>query len=606
MKSTLRTKYLAAAAIFLILALATASQASFSLADSTSASNGVQALSGDPIDAATAIDPVTPILPVIEPETHVLVGPNACWHVRPASGGEYSFVYGNPGDVALLGDWDGDGFDTPGMYRPSNGFVYLSNVLPRNGGVGLADPDLTFFFGMAGDKVFVGDWDGDGIDTLGIMRQGRMYLANRNATVAADQEFWFGELEDIPYGGDPDGDGTDGIILYRPSTGFVYYSAAIPRQGAPLAGTDGDYFFGNPNDRFTAGDWDGDGSDTGGVFRSITSSMYLSNALRTAPADFVDELGWGTWDWNPVAGHLNLRPGPAPETDCGQVLSPLTGSGRVNLEQQVVIAKFSNARKGRPQEGINLADMVMEVIVEGGVGRWMAFYQTELPSTVGPLRSIREVDPKLIKPFDARVLTSGGPANVRDLVAAVASYEGDGTIPGYFRQGWRPSVYDLMYDIERLPDNPWEGALSPVWTFDPNVPTGGQPANEVTISMSRANLPVWTYDPLSGSYLRSQDGRALNDVAGERITADTLVIVYVDEFDTGRRDAAGAIVPDYTVTGVGTAAVIRDGRAYPGSWVRSANDDHFTLLDWAGNELPMKPGRTWLHVTPSTGSASWN
>lgn len=551
-------------------------------------------------------EPIEPIAPMIEPDTHVLVGPNACWHVRIGAGLEYSFVYGNPGDVPLLGDWDGDGFDTPGMYRPSNGFVYLSNILPRDGGVGIADPDLTFFFGMAGDKVFVGDWDGDGTDTLGIMRNARMYLANRNATVSADQEFWFGETEDIPYGGDPDGDGTDGIVLYRPSTGFVYYTDAIPGQGAPLALTHGDFFFGNPNDRFVAGDWNGDGSDTGGVFRSRASTVYLSNALQTAPAVFEDRLGWGTWDYTPVAGNVQLRPGPAPERACGEVLSPMTGSGRVNLSQQVVIAKFSNARKGRPQDGINLADMVMEVIVEGGVGRWMAFYQTELPNVVGPLRSVREVDPKLIEPFDARVLTSGGPANVRDLVAAVASYEGDGTSPGYFRQGWRPPVYDLMYDIDRLPDMAWDGALSPAWSFDTNVPTGGQPASQVTISMSRANFPVWQYDPANGNYLRSQDGRALNDVSGVRITADTLVIVYVDEFDTGRRDAVGAVVPDYTVTGTGTAAVIRDGRAYPGTWVRDSTAEHFTLLDWAGNELPMKPGRTWLHVTPSTGSAIWS
>ncbi len=547
--------------------------------------------------AQTPEEPPAPL----SPDQVLMVEPNGCWHVPGL--GDYSFAYGNPGDVPLMGDWDGDGFDSPGMYRPSTGFVYLSNVLPRNGGVGVADPALTFFYGIAGDEIFVGDWDGDGADTLGLLRNGRVFLSNVNATASAAQEFWFGELEDVPYGGDPDGDGSDGIILYRPSTGFVYYTDQI-RDG-DVARTDGDFFFGNPNDRFVAGDWDGDEADSAGVFRSRSATIFLNNRLRTSPADESIQLSWGTWDWIPVAGHIDARP-VASESSCRGKRSPLTGSSKVNLTNQVLVAKISNARKGRPQEGINEADMVMEVIVEGGVGRWLAFYQTRYPAVVGPLRSVREVDPKLIKPYDARILTSGGPRIVRDAVAAVAVYEGDGTIPGYFRQGWRPKVYDLMYDVSRLPDLGWSGTLAPVWRFDTARPTGGQPASQVTVNQSIANIGVWTHDPDTGTYLRSQGGRALNDVAGVRITADTIVVVYVEEIDTGRRDSVGSVVPDYVVAGSGQAVVIRDGRAYPGTWVRETTADHFTLLDWSGQELPMRPGRTWVHVTPESGSAFWS
>lgn len=552
---------------------------------------------GATASAQGAEEPPAPL----SPDQVLMVEPNGCWHVPGL--GEYSFAYGNPGDVPLMGDWDGDGFHSPGMYRPSTGFVYLSNILPPNGGVGVADPSLTFFYGIAGDKIFVGDWDGDGTDTLGLLRNGRVFLSNVNATTSATQEFWFGELEDVPYGGDPDGDGTDGIILYRPSTGFVYYTDQI-RPG-DVARTDGDFFFGNPNDRFVAGDWDGDDAESAGVFRSRSATIFLNNRLQTSPADESIQLAWGTWDWTPVAGHLDPRP-VASETSCRGKRSPLTGSPKVNLTNQVLIAKLSNARKGRPQEGINDADMVMEVIVEGGVGRWLAFYQTRYPAIVGPLRSVREVDAKLIKPFDARILTSGGPRIVRDAVAAVAVYEGDGTIPGYFRQGWRPKVYDLMYDVSRLPDLGWSGTPAPVWTFDTARPTGGQPASQVTVNQSIANIGVWTYDPDSGTYLRSQGGRALNDVAGVRITADTIVVVYVEQIDTGRRDSVGSVVPDYIVAGSGQAVVIRDGRAYPGTWVRETTAEHLTLLDWSGQELPMRPGRTWVHITPESGSAFWS
>src|SRR5690606_7006065 len=50
------------------------------------------------------------------------------WHLRDSAGEETSFYFGAPGDVPLAGDWDGDGVDTVGVYRPSNQTVYLRNT----------------------------------------------------------------------------------------------------------------------------------------------------------------------------------------------------------------------------------------------------------------------------------------------------------------------------------------------------------------------------------------------------------------------------------------------------------------------------------------------
>ena len=50
------------------------------------------------------------------------------WHLRDAAGNVDSFYYGDPGDVPFMGDWDCDGVDTPGLYRQSDGYVYLRNA----------------------------------------------------------------------------------------------------------------------------------------------------------------------------------------------------------------------------------------------------------------------------------------------------------------------------------------------------------------------------------------------------------------------------------------------------------------------------------------------
>ncbi|MGI9648081.1 MAG: DUF3048 domain-containing protein, partial [Acidimicrobiia bacterium] len=173
--------------------------------------------------------------------------------------------------------------------------------------------------------------------------------------------------------------------------------------------------------------------------------------------------------------------------------APLTGLTGDVSEQQVLIAKLSNAVKGRPQAGIDQADLVMEVLVEGGVGRWLAVFQTSYPEIVGPLRSLREVDPKLIAPFDARVLSSGGQPAVRRDVRAVADDESDGTIDGYFRERGRPAVYDLMYDMAELPENDWEGEVEPILDFDPKPPQEGEEAVEIDVRMSTINVVSWTH-----------------------------------------------------------------------------------------------------------------
>jgi hypothetical protein len=289
-----------------------------------------------------------------------------------------------------------------------------------------------------------------------------------------------------------------------------------------------------------------------------------------------------------------LDPGPP---------APLTGLTGDVSDQQVLIAKLSNAPKGRPQAGINEADLVMEVLVEGGIGRWLAVFQTSYPETVGPVRSLREVDPKLAAPFDARFLSSGGQWPVRQALGRVAVDEGDGRIDGYRREAGRVWVYSLMYDTENLPDLGWDGTVGPVLDFDVSTPAGGDDALQVEVRMSRANDLSWTFD--HGRYFRAQDGEESVDADGLQISADSIVVVWVETINTGRVDSAGSAVPDYEVTGSGSALVFRDGLAFEADWERETEADFFEFHDADGDPIPLAPGRTWLHITPLSGTVSW-
>ena len=192
------------------------------------------------------------------------------------------FVYGNPGDEPLMGDWDCDGDQTPGMYRRSTGLVYLRNSNTQ----GVADEQ--YIFGNPSDVPIVGDFNGDGCDTVSIYRpsEAKFYLSNRLGAGYADVEIHFGGFGDTPIVGDWDGDGDDTIGVFRASNGLVALSNS--RSSGAVSEQ---YYFGGSGDKVIAGDWDGDGDDTIGLYRYSNGTLYLNNGHRSGSADFTLAVG---------------------------------------------------------------------------------------------------------------------------------------------------------------------------------------------------------------------------------------------------------------------------------------------------------------------------
>ncbi|MGB5657215.1 MAG: SpoIID/LytB domain-containing protein [Acidimicrobiia bacterium] len=215
------------------------------------------------------------------------------WHIRHSNGTVDSFYYGNPKDTPYAGDWNGDGIDTMGLYRESNGYLFLRNT--NNQGIA----DIEIYYGIPRDLPVSGDWNGNGVDTVGIYRssEGRFYLRNTNTQGIADIDFPFGNPGDVPIAGDWDGDGTDTVGVYRPSTRMVYLMNDLNR---PIADISFFYSGAASGDRIIAGDWDGDGTDTIGLFRPSTGTWYLRDTFTQTSANIVFEFGEGFM--NPTTG----------------------------------------------------------------------------------------------------------------------------------------------------------------------------------------------------------------------------------------------------------------------------------------------------------------
>ena len=220
---------------------------------------------------------------------------NGSWYLRnniSAGNPDYQASYGGFG-TPLVGDWNGNGTDTFGIYNPANGSWFLRN---RNDNGGVDYP--VFTYGSFGIPV-VGDWDGNGTDTIGIYdpASGVWYLRNSNSSGAPSYLFQYGGFG-VPVVGDWDGDGTDTIGIYNPTNGFWYLrnnnSSGAPSYLFQYGG------FGVP----VVGDWDGDGTDTIGIYDPASGVWYLRNSNSSGAPSYTPFVygGFGS----PVVGTWNV------------------------------------------------------------------------------------------------------------------------------------------------------------------------------------------------------------------------------------------------------------------------------------------------------------
>jgi hypothetical protein len=178
-----------------------------------------------------------------------------------------TYAFGDPGDLAVFGDWDGNGTVTPAVFRPATFTWYLTNT------ENASDPPVRLSYGEPGDIPLAGDWQGSGIQTIGVYRpsDSTFYLRNTNTSGVADETIPLGDPGDIGLAGDFDHNGITRVGVYRPQTATFYESHA----SGPVTPVS----FGNLGDRPMAGNFECGGTDgivatPIAVFRPSTITWY--------------------------------------------------------------------------------------------------------------------------------------------------------------------------------------------------------------------------------------------------------------------------------------------------------------------------------------------
>ena len=160
-----------------------------------------------------------------------------------ARGVRITYLLGGPGDRAVVGDWDGNGKDSVAVVH--NNTWCLRNTL--TGGA----CDRTFRFGTTTDVPVAGRFVAGKVDGIGVWRAGRWLLRATPTAGPATITVGWGRVGDVPVLGDWDGDGLDTPGVVR---GTTWFTAAALRNRAPSTAT---FDLGKAGDRFVAGTWAG-------------------------------------------------------------------------------------------------------------------------------------------------------------------------------------------------------------------------------------------------------------------------------------------------------------------------------------------------------------
>ena len=302
-------------------------------------------------------------------------------------------------------------------------------------------------------------------------------------------------------------------------------------------------------------------------------------------------------------------------------MSPFTGlelSPEIWLKRprRVIAFKVDNNLNARPQSGLQEADTVMEILVEGGMTRFLAFFMDKASSYVGPIRSARPTDPTLVRPYGGILVVSGATAGlipaIRDLGVPVLE---EVRAPTMFRIANRNAPHNLYADTELVREYIdargylFNQNVEPLYRFGNDQTNWSDDAGRVTIKYSEFTTVIWKQDGeqysrfIVDGYSPTKDAEAHNFITRDGYTdilnTSTIVIIqgplYNDEATT---------LPSVLTVGVGPLTIISNGKYIQGTWRRNDIADPFEFYDNDTNKIQVPPSKQWIHLLPIDGSVN--
>jgi hypothetical protein len=284
-------------------------------------------------------------------------------------------------------------------------------------------------------------------------------------------------------------------------------------------------------------------------------------------------------------------PSPSP-SNTAPAVNPLTGSGPGGHVLAVKIDNVGDAQY--EQAGLNSADLVYVIQVEGGLSRYLAVFDSNnAPSQVGPVRSARQTDIPLLAAYgDVGFAYSGAISGLLPKLAAanLHTITPDSNASLFSNQGSSPTYIDPKTIFSTYPNLAETQNVGFVFGA---MPAGGQAASSASVSMPAASF---TFTASGTTWLVSVDGHPAETTDQGRTSADNVIVQHVQvvpgEFtDHNAAQPANEVFSE--TTGQGAADFYRDGEVWHGQWSKPT-DTSPTSYTVDGKPMQLEQGRTWI------------
>ena len=296
-------------------------------------------------------------------------------------------------------------------------------------------------------------------------------------------------------------------------------------------------------------------------------------------------------------------------------ICPLTDTpapGGLAPSRPALAVKIGNEPQGaRPQSGLNAADIVYDTPAEGGVMRYVAVYQCNNATAIGPTRSVRYVDWHIIRQFvrpilgyangiipDVNVVDASKWISSADLLtnAATATYRTIDRHPPDNLFTSTAKLYGLFPTATTPPP--------PVFRYSTTTPAGAKPVSHAQINFSYDTNVVWTWsgsDWTHGYANGSSIVPDLDNLSNTQVTTDNVVIETV-KYHFGRWPESPGSTGDVEsqTLGSGPGYILRNGTVTSVTWHRHSLINPDTFTNASGQPVALAPGRTWVEMLLNT------
>ena len=282
----------------------------------------------------------------------------------------------------------------------------------------------------------------------------------------------------------------------------------------------------------------------------------------------------------------------------------------------VIGIKNDNNVRARPQSGPQNADAVFEVLVEGGMTRFINIFYESDTTYHGPIRSARPTDPTVLRPIDGVLIASGATGGLIPEIIDMGVPVITDRRPDYFRISSRKAPHNLYADTYKLKSTAiskgYKKSTNPQPLFpwgDPNINTWTS-INSLKLKFSSQTSTTWTWNGSTytrtyyDAYRGSSSGNAHNwinqDGTTGQITFPTVIALFCEPYIHPLQ------LPSVKTVGEGRAVIMHKGKMLDARWKRGSNLDPFHIVDSSGNSLLVPKGKPWISLVPSTYSPSFD